>query len=245
MNAHTDFDSTPLPTITQPDWTLTALDEITGRTTFCLLSETWPVVVTSDLLDFAELAGHADDPADLFRDYGVNIHVDVAEDVYFIVEITDQYSGASFTDMGRINAAARRAADSGSRADAFAVQTEIIEEALGCFEADWLSGLTHGLICDLERRRLGIAASALVWEDPSVAGYGADHWTIRVYDAGERGLMVYNEADGEPYEAMSEPGEMKASFGFISRAAFDSVKFNPYDFGKMMYDFAALAGLER
>ncbi|NUH65491.1 hypothetical protein HTT03_09355 [Sulfitobacter sp. S0837] len=194
------------------------------------------VVVKSDLIDDAEFFADEDGDIDLDCNLGVNVHVTITDVACLYVEFTSEFYGTSFKLNKPEMLLVQQALASGTRTDAFLAQIALIEGIWGWYEDCWSLGLTHEVICALERRRLNIGSSALFWEEPSCAGYGSDLSKIIIYAAGDRELMVCHESESCPYE--DEP-----SYGFITQAQYDAVEFDPYDYQKMASSFAKLAGL--
>ena len=171
-----------------------------------------------------------DEDLDLDGTWSVNMTVRLTTDTrepYLYVSFVAEGKGSDFEIDSAYREAFERAIETGDTSDAIAAQGALIEWILTWFEGDWLDGLTCGLLCELERRRRGISDDDLVWEEPGGVSYGPDHSAVRVYRAGAERFLVCYESDCTPGE---EDADYIKPFALITRAEFDSVPIDPYNF---------------
>jgi hypothetical protein len=126
------------------------------------------------------------------------------------------------------------AALGGPLIDRVRAQVALAESVLGWIDDDQIVATCEDR-CEMERHLRGITEDDCFWKEPWLAGYDANVWSVRVYDAGEDGLMVFYESqDVAPEEDV---------YGFITREQFNTALQETNSGQAMMIRLMEMAGL--
>ena len=216
--------------LTEHAWSLDDDGDVAGRCSHDLTGE---VAVFSQVVEFPH--DEDDRSSYLTETWSVNVslHFFDPETPYLRIDFGNGGTEFQLTEEQQLRFAS--AVETGSQTDLVATQAALVTDVLSWYDSNWIEGFDHVSVTRLVRRVIG--ATELVWEEPGLAGYGPYQEAIRIYDAGQMGLMVCLESSRMP------TGEAR-SFGFISREQFDEVPHSPYNYPAMHMAFAAAAGFE-
>ena len=113
------------------------------------------------------------------------------------------------------------------------MQMVILDHALACLDDfDSAPARIRGAIARIEA---GVTISDLLWEDTDGVTYDADHWTVRVFETEDEGVMVCYESDSTDAEI--------AAYGHISNEEWDDLEYDPSNTRGFMLELMEMAGV--
>jgi len=176
------------------------------------------------------------DYMDLDETWSVNVTLSAHSTPYLFVSFVYVDEGTNFELDNTQKEAFERAVETQSKTDAIAAQAALIEDVMGWFDTEWLD-ITNADVCKLLRIERGIRDEDLYWRRPDQATYGDHHQSLKVYDAGDFGMLVC-------IEDSSFQNDGKVPYGYITDEQYNDVPHTPCNLEAMETAFLLAANIQ-